>query len=325
MELCGKALYNLLRGNWLEDPTLGVESWQVEDYRIPSDAEIFGRLEKLGILLDQERFLEFAGECDGPEELADLLFPHEDSEHVKEKGYLLLFELWRRKLPDRATLSVFCDELDHLIDSFDRRHLTDETKLETALEDLEKILDESVDAGLEPKEAFSLTSKFCAHDLESFIYDYISQLITESKELDASEWIDGFYDYIEDSSWFDFLRARLLAKVEPEESNDLIARMIESLADKPELDLGLEIATFLAHEGDPVLFRQIIIHCLEWIETEEDFQDLLAIVADYHRCLDEEGKEKSIEALFQKRSHLQLDLPFDRSDKDKTALIDLLT
>jgi hypothetical protein len=324
MELCGKALYNLIRGNWIENPSMPVEKWQVEDYRVLSEEQIFQRLNELGVVLDIEGFLNFAQECDGPEELADLLFPGEEVHFLREKGYLLLFELWRRKLPDRATLSIFCDELDHLIDLFDRERLEDETKLETALEDLEKILDESVDAGLDPKDAFSLTCKFCAHDLESFLYDYISETISEGKELDASEWIDGFYDYVEESSWFDFLRARLLAKVEPDESTDVLARIIDSLAEKPDLDFGLEIATYLAHEGDPSLFRQIILLCLEWIETEEDFQDLLAIVADYHRCLDQEGKEKTIEALFQKRSHRQLDLPFDRSDEDKNLLIELL-
>ncbi len=190
---------------------------------------------------------------------------------------------------------------------------------------MEKILDESVDAGLEPKEAFDLIGQFCAHDLDSFIYDYISGIIHSGQELSASEWIDGFYDYIREVRWFDFLRARVLYRTGAKECADALARIIETLQEKPDLDLALEIATFLAHEGDdPGLFKQIVLLCLNLIRTEEDFQDVLAIVANYHRCLDQELEEKAIEALFARRKHFQLDLPFKRPDEDMTLLIDSL-
>ncbi len=125
MELSGRALYNLLRGNWLEDPSISVENWQVEDYRILSDQELFDRLQELEISLKLETFSAFAQESDGPEELVDLLTGPEYSAAQIEKIYLLIFELWRRKLPDRQTLSIFCDELDHLIDQFDKEKISD--------------------------------------------------------------------------------------------------------------------------------------------------------------------------------------------------------
>ncbi len=324
MELSGKALYNLLRSSWLETPTLLVEDWQVEDYRLLSEQELFDRLKELKIFLTTETFLAYAKECDGPEELTDLLTESDELTAEREKTYLLFFEVWRRYLPDRQTLSIFCDELDRMIDLFDRQHNPDAAQLEESLEDLERILDESVDAGLEPKDAFDLIGQFCAHDLESFLYDYIAELIDTSQELVASEWIDGFYDYLRDQRWFDFLRVRLFTRVGTAEAADTLARLLESLQERPELDLVLEIATFLAHEGEPAVFKQVILLCLNLIQTEEDFQDVLAIVADFHRCLDQENEEKAVDALFQRRSSRQLDQPFHQADEDKDHLISLL-
>ncbi|MBS3902780.1 MAG: hypothetical protein KGZ30_00150 [Anaplasmataceae bacterium] len=324
MELNGRALYNILRGNWLENPSLDLKAWQVEDYRALSEEELWKRLKSLGLLLDRSALIAYAQECDGPEELTELLVNGEQGEEIWEHAYLILFEFWRRELPDRQTLSIFCDELDFLMDFYDRGTLEDRVALEEALDDLEKILDESVDAGLQPKEAFALIGQFSAHDVESFLYDYLAERISAGQELTASEWIDGFYDYVQDVRWFDFLRARLFARANVEESNDILARLVESLQEKPDLDLSLEIATFLVREGDPLLFKQVILQCLDSIKTEEDFQDLLAIVANYHRCLDQEKEEQAIESLFERRSHRQLDLPFDRNDQDARKVIDNL-
>jgi hypothetical protein len=324
MELSGKALYNLLRSSRLENAAVSVEDWQIEDYRILSDQQLFDRLENLNIFLSLDSFLAYAKECDGPEELTELLFNNEESLKEREKAYLLFFEIWRRKLPDRQTLSIFCDELDRLIDLFDRQHDLEAAQLEEALEDLEKILDESVDAGLEPKDAFALIGQFCAHDLESFLYDYIAELIDQHQELVASEWIDGFYDYLQDVRWFDFLRVRLFTRVGGDEARDTLARLMESLQERPELDLALEVTMFLAHEGEPDVFKQAVLISLKLVQTEEDFQDILAIVADFHRCLDQEKEEKAIEALFVQRAHRLLDLPFNPSDRDKEILLGLL-
>ena len=41
MELCGKALYNLLRASWLDNSAIAVEPWQVEDYRQLSETKLF--------------------------------------------------------------------------------------------------------------------------------------------------------------------------------------------------------------------------------------------------------------------------------------------
>jgi hypothetical protein len=118
METRGHALYNLIRMNWLEDPTLPVEPWQVEDYRLLPDEEIYSRLEKLGISIDQARFIEYALHFTSPEEMTETLWVDEELDNF-DQAYLLIFELWRRFLPEKQSLSIFCDELDYLIDRYD--------------------------------------------------------------------------------------------------------------------------------------------------------------------------------------------------------------
>ena len=45
MHIDRKALYNLLRLNWLRDPSLDVEPWQVEDYRHLELETLYERLQ----------------------------------------------------------------------------------------------------------------------------------------------------------------------------------------------------------------------------------------------------------------------------------------
>ncbi len=52
-----RALYNLLRMNWINEPTLPVESWQVEDYRALSLPDLFGRLKDFNIQLERVSFI----------------------------------------------------------------------------------------------------------------------------------------------------------------------------------------------------------------------------------------------------------------------------
>ena len=68
-----KALYNLLRFNLEEDPSIPHEPWAVENLRALPLEEFFARLANYDIVLDRELFLRFAEDSDTPEDLVDLL------------------------------------------------------------------------------------------------------------------------------------------------------------------------------------------------------------------------------------------------------------
>jgi hypothetical protein len=324
MTIRDKALYNLLRINWLEDPSIEVQSWQIEDYREIPIGVLFERLRKLGISLTQDSFLKYSENYDTPEELTDFLWIKDEDAQEYDQAYLILFELWRRLLPEKQSLSIFCNELDHRIYLYDKKILPDEELIQDALGDLEDILDQSVDDGEAPGRVFKSIAEHYAHDLENFIYDYISDQIDAGNEVYASELLDAFYEYIDDQKWFDFLRARLFASTDFEDANSMLRRLLELLQESPDLDLLMEIVSFLVHTGDPQLFLDSAAQAVQLIKTEGDFQDLIGLAADYYRLLDNEEDCQFLQKVLKQRSQKDCAASLQPSDKGLAAFAEFL-
>ncbi|PIS02317.1 MAG: hypothetical protein COT85_06000 [Chlamydiae bacterium CG10_big_fil_rev_8_21_14_0_10_42_34] len=293
-----KALYNLLRLNAAEDPSVKVDSWALQDFRsIPLD-ELFARLEKSGIRLDKAGFHQFSDPCDTPEELADLLLPDDISEADRDPLYLLIFEVWRRLLPEKQSLSIFCDEIDYRISLYDQEDLKSDELIQDALANLLEVLEENTDAGAEPEAVFTAICEYCAHDLESFLYEYISDLLDSGNSLYASELVEGFSPYILEPLWFDFLRVRLLGFTDSNDANTGIRKLLES---DLELLLILEIVRFLSFNGEHELFSLAVNKALPLLAESDELNDLMAMVADYYRRLDLDDMEEKIQKLIDKR------------------------
>lgn len=296
MQFSGKALYNLLRINWLKDKSLTVKPWQIEDYRALSTDTLFDKLKKFDINLNKDSLFSYSENCESPEELIECLWIKDESDiESQDQAYLLIFELWRRLVPDKISLSIFCDQLDFCIERYHADIPTADDEVQEILHQLEDILDENVDLGIDPQEVFSSIQENSAHDIESFLYDYIVTQIENNNELYASELLDGFYDYIDDNRWFDFLRARLFAASDPEGGNLMLAGLLEQLEEDPDFDLLFEIASYLTTAADHELFVQTITHAIPLIQTEEDFQDLLDLVAKYFLCPNQDKKAEDIQ------------------------------
>lgn len=317
MKFSGKALYNLLRSNWKKDPSLPVKPWQVEDYRALSSEQLFERLKKFDISLNKESFSLYAENCETPEDLLEYLWLKGEDIESQDQAYLLLFELWRRFFPEKRSLSLFCDELDNSIEHYLESPSQADEEIQEILHEMEDILDENVDLGADAKVIFGSIEESCAHNIESFLYDYIANQIDENNDLYASEILDGFYQYITDIKWFDFLRARLFAVTSPEESNLILGGLLEQLEEEPDLDFLFEIASYLAKAGDHELFAQAMKQGIEAAETEEDIHDFLEVMREYYRCLDRDDKVQEI-TQFSKR-------PSFKSSEDKKALLAFLT
>ena len=268
-----KALYNLLRYAG-EGPA--------EDFRALPVEELFARLERYCVKLDKVTFHQFAETSDTPEELSDLLLPDDLSEEDADPFYLIIFELWRRILPEKRSLSVFCDEIDHRISLYDEEDPRGDELVQDALANLIEVLEENTDAGGEPEAVFSAICEYCAHDLESFFYEYISELLDNGNSLSASELIEGFFPYMTEPLWFDFLRVRLLGFTDIGDANAAIYRLLEG---DLELLLILEIVRFLSSNGDHELFSLAVRKALPQLSDQEELNDLVAMVADYCRKL----------------------------------------
>jgi hypothetical protein len=318
-QLFPKAYFNWLRQQWELDPKTAVEPWQGEDYRELLTAHILERLNALGFALTVEEFLQVSENFKTPEELTHQLCPDKTNQLPI---YLLLFELWRRLLPDKQSISVICDELDYSIKLYMKEPHREGAHLRNSLQRIEEILEKSVDEGQTPKASFDALKRHIAYDFEGFLYDYITDHIEEKNDLEASELLNTFYPYVSETFWFDFQKARLLILIDPHEGN---LAFLSLLTQNLEIDLLLEIAAFLVHHGDPSLFQKTAELCLQKTETEEDFQELMASIGDYCHFVEKDDDELKIQNLFAKRIDRAPDQPFDPKDPDAAVLQGVLS
>lgn len=327
MELERRTLYNLLRMNWQNDPNLAVQPWQVEDYRVMPLEALFKRLKENDIFLDRVSFLALAESLETPEDLADELLADRNLDPLgQDQVYLVIFELWRRFVPEKLCLSIFCDELDHQIDLYDRGEIDDAEPIQDVLANLEVILEENVDNGGNPQEVFEEINLKCANDLESFLYDFIADQIYNKDYIYASELLEDFTPYVKDLIWFDFLKACVVAVSDVPQANRLIRQIIKETEDDVNADaeLNLEILSFLAQEGDKDLFVTLVKKTLPKLESEEEFQDLLAIVAEYFHRLDQDAKEQAIQQILKERARISPETPHDPGAPNVAQLLKVL-
>lgn len=325
MNIQKRPLYNSLRMNWLIDPTLEVEAWQVENYREMSLPLLFSRLKQLKLEFDKESFCSLADDYETPEELTDALLSEEDFETEEEdRIYLLIFELWRRLETDKPCLSMFCDELDHQIFLYDQGKIENVEDLQDALANLQVILDESADEGGDPLEIIESVNSGCANDIETFLYDFISEQIDNGNYSYALELIDGFIDYIEDDKWYEFLRVRILSHTDPEGASILIQQLAEEACTDEDLPFHLEVLSEMVQEGDEENFVSLVKRSVPLLETEDEFQDLLTICINYYCCQDLEAKEKALQQIFENRASKNPSDKFQAGDEDLKRLLKIL-
>jgi len=310
MKLQTKALYSLLRLNHGSDPSLVAEDWQIEDLRLVSTELLWKRLEQMGLNLSMESFRQFAEDSDSPEDLAEILLSDCQDSKQYDAAYLVIFELWRRLFPERQTLSIFCDELDHRISLYYGGDLDNDEPIQDALSNLDEILSENVDAGVKPAVIFNKISSYCAHDLMAFIIDYISNLLDAKNERYASELIEDFAPYSPSLIWFDFLRARLLALTDPAEANRMIAKLLE-YDDLLAIDLLFEMLRFQIGYGERPVFIAVIQKIVPRLETQEDFKELLMLSSEYFHRRDREDLEAAVAKILKNQN---LDKNIKRSD-----------
>ncbi|SCA64027.1 Uncharacterized protein SCG7086_BO_00080 [Chlamydiales bacterium SCGC AG-110-P3] len=289
--------------NWLEDPSMDVEPWQVENYRDLSDRDIFDRLERFEIRVDKSTFFAYAEESSDPEELADALVGDEDDAKLQDQIFLLVFELWRRYEHDKLDMSIFCDELDWQINLYDRDAVEDSEAVQDVLSILETVLDENVDQGGEPIDVFQAVAAECANDLPDFLYDFISDQIDSDNMDYALELADGFIEYLEDDRWFQLLKARIAERSDLEEVNGLLDRVVNDVFEEEDLELVFEILEVLVEGGQVDLFGRMVETATRLLKKEEEFQELLTVCASFFGLSDYDAEEAKIQLILAGREY----------------------
>lgn len=320
MQIERRVLYNSLRMNWLCNPALKVQPWQVEDYRsLPTETLLFS-LAKNQIIFDKQSFQLFAENVDSPEELTDELIADSDldNEH-QDLVFLLVFELWRRFIPEKKCLSIFLDELDHQIFLYDHGQIKDVELIQDCIEELSLILDENIDSGVDPKSIFETISTACANDLESFLYDFISEQIDNNNLSYASELLDNFNRFIKEPRWFAFLRAKIQAADDVLGANEVIRKLLHE--NKKDLEFNLELLSFVTKSGEHDLLISLIKKSLPLLQLEEDFIDLATLTIEYFDRLDLDLKKQALEKIVNSRREISFQTNFLQNDPQAKKLL----
>lgn len=312
-----RALYHSLRVNWQLDPTLAVEPWQVEDYRKLTSEQLFSRLGHLGVRLDYAHFIALAESEETPEDFAEALLPdHVEDPEIADKIYLIVFELWRRFLSERQTLSLFCDEWDHQIDLYEEGLLETQEGLDDSIGRCISFLEEIEDQGEAPKALYESVLQGCAHDIEAFLYDFAKTQIEERNISYAEEIVEAFLPVAREKKWFNLLKMEILSKKEPESSLRLIHQALKECQTQKDLEFNLEFFAFLAEYGDEKAFLQLFKLLVPELQIEEDFWDLLSSCESYFHYKDADSKEEWVKSLRARRFKNDPNQPFSKEEPE---------
>jgi hypothetical protein len=121
------------------------------------------------------------------------------------------------------------------------------------------------------------------------------------------------------------LQLRLLANSDPEEAEIALQRIVEDDSLQEDFELLLEIARYLVHESSTQFFAKIVKQAHTLIQTEQDFQELLAITSEFFRLLDEDEKAEKLSSILKKRLERPLEQEMSEKDKDLEHFLRLLT
>lgn len=319
------ALYNSLRINWQSNPRMAVKPWQVENYRKLTFDQLFKGLGKFGIVLDKPFFLSLSEQVSSPEDFVDhLLAESEESVELYDQIYLLVFELWRRLVPEKQTLGLFCDELDYQIEAFDRGDLTHFQEIEDAISHLQTILEDNVEEGASPQALFRSIQENSAHDVESFLYDFIEMQIENGNRGYADDLIQALLPYVEEPCWIQFLSLKIVTENDEHEAEKLLHVLIKEAIEKKDPEFIFTLLFHLAQTGSLKEFQELAKVVTPLLETEQDFQDLIDACIDFAHFKDADKDEKELKQLLSGRSRRSLEARFDRNDPDLASLNQLI-
>lgn len=317
MDIERRALFNSLRQHWLLDPELPVKEWQVMDYRVLPIEELFGLMKESGYGLDRDSFLAYAEISESPEEMTVQLSGDDLDQSSMDRLYLVVFELWRRLLPERRSLSVFCDELDRCIYLYDNGKLSSLEPLENTLAELIQIILENKDEGEDPAAILALIGEGCANDIEAFLFDFISETIDQEGRSYAKDLIESLKGTFEDPKWLELLEARIIVEQDPHEAHHLVDYLIDE--GEGDVEFYLELMRFLVQAGDKELFRRAAESALSLLELPEEYEEWTSLVQDYFHFLDKETEENLVESILKRNQE-----NVSKTNDDLKRLLDLL-
>ncbi|MEM8629305.1 MAG: hypothetical protein AAGF04_04475 [Chlamydiota bacterium] len=294
-----------------------------EDFRTFSENELFSRLASIGAPLDKEQFLHLAKQTRNPEELTQRLLLQQKPPPLFSPTYLLIFELWRRFLPERRPHALFFDELDRQIFLY-YQDKEAKQELQQHITSFLNRLTEERNKGKTAHEARAFLDPYLAHYFDHFFYDYLADLIDADSCDDAERLLHVFSPYLWEGLWFDFLFLRILSAQESPQFSTKLHALIEELQVHRDRELQLALLEFMQERQDPTSFLFLVEKSTLLLQKEEDFLELVKVVQEYYCRMEKKELEERLSCLLEKRKGYSLKKSFAKKDPDLQEFIDIL-
>ena len=297
MLFSGRAYYNLLWLERLRGNSIPAHKWEFLDYRELDFATLFSMLHEFNIFFDADTFESLSEDADSPEEFSERI-EIEDKDD-KRKIYLIVFELWRRLIEDKESVSIFCDELDRIVAAYETEK--DDQQLLFILHKVLEILERNTCLDEPPEEIFQRLSLYIAHDLENVIYTYIDTKLKSGSEDSCLNLIEHFMPYIKEKRALKFLKLKSLPNAFYEEKEKLTIYIVSSLQENVNLSLSISILFYLIERNSAELFSELFSFLIHHISEEKPLVALLDVLVAYHRKMGQEEKQQQVYQFLQKR------------------------
>lgn len=286
-DMATKALYNNILLYGAHEARVSKSSerddWKSCNWRARRIEDLFEELDRLGVHFDRRQFLSWASESDSPEDLLSLIMPDEYetlSSDTVDHVYLIIFELWRRLIPERRPLSIVADDIDHAIVEYDKREDDDIGPVQVLtkllfeyIRILQSAQDQLDEQDSEERKAllmkgyttqahalFGMTEPYFVHEIGRFIFDFVIEELTYETLYDFSPIVEGIHPFLVPVLWADSMLAHLVWYTDETRAIELnreIAKKVIALSSKESvIDTSLFFSALLlaAKAGDRETF-----------------------------------------------------------------------
>ena len=313
MLFSGRAYYNLLLLQAQRGIAVEALPWEAKDYGAIAMDCLFEEIQSLHYLFDRESFVNYCAAFDSPEEVVASIEQKECEE--KNKLYLLVFELWKRLLPEKESISIFADALDRKIAEYEKSK--DDEMLLEAFEQVVEILESNSIDSTPPETIFERFCLYVAHDLESVIYTYIESKICGEVEDRALDLLHHFLPYVKEKRALQFLHLKTLSHDFLEERLRLTEFLCESLQEKVNLSVAIPFLFYLIEQHHKELFIDLFSTMVNKVQEEGALVALLDVLVEYHRFFGREELTKKVSNFLERG----VDLTTASNKKIITALL----